>query len=191
MSVDHACFVCGEPADAPGHIVLPGFELRTCWGHAAPIGPLAKAIEAHVQERLARDRASLVARCIDACEGVMRSCDVRGHGGTAESLRQQGAMLCIDAIRKAEGAPVAPANLHATVEGMRARAEASLRADGVEDVEGSAICLVYDLVSGTWLGFLGDTDATNVHTEGEASASPEGAIASLDAALKQEVPDVD
>ena len=73
---------------------------------------------------------------------------------------------------------------------MRARAEASLRADGVDDVEGCAVCLVYDLVNETWVAFLGDTDATNAHTEGETCALPEAAIASLDATLREEFPHV-
>lgn len=91
------------------------------------------------------------------------------------------------ALREAQGPR--PSALHAAVQALRARAEASLRNDGVDDVEGSAICLVYDLANNNWLGFLGDTDATNVHTEGEACATPEEALASLDAALEQEEPD--
>lgn len=100
-------------------------------------------------------------------------------------VRGPGEATCAEMLAR-----VAPSSVGATVEGLRARAEASLRNDGIGEDDGGAVCLVFDLVNGAWLAFLGDADATNVHTEGEACATPEAAIASLDSALKTEAPDV-
>ena len=112
MLNDHECYWCGETADAVGHIVLPGFEARACWSHADRVLPLAKAIEAHVRERLAtqadgepaRTEAAVraeTARCVAVCRMVAEPRLATGYSG---SIYSAGARDCADALAATGGA---------------------------------------------------------------------------------------